>query len=130
MTLALIDLLANFYLNGNLTQMEAIARSMLLAVPNDIVALQFLGLSLYLSGRTEEAYRLFKRYVSQTNNPEPQQELLTSCELAANATYQAAIRPGSGLARGWQDISKILSHLGYVRHAVRARRAARAATVG
>ncbi len=126
MTLALIDLLATFYLNGNLERMEAIARSMLLAVPNDIVALQFLGLSLYLRGRTEDAYRLFKRYVSLPTNPQTQQKLLTSCELAANATYQAATRPGSGLAKGWHGIAEILSHLGYGRHAVRARRAARA----
>jgi hypothetical protein len=126
MTLALIDLLANFYLSGNLKQMEAIARSMLLAVPNDIVALQFLGLSLYMRGRTKEAYQIFKYYVSLTTNPQPQQKLLTSCELAAAATYQAAIRPGSGLANGWQGIAEILSHLGYRRHAVRARKAARA----
>jgi hypothetical protein len=127
MTLALIDLLATFYLNGNLERMEAIARSMLLAVPNDIVALQFLGLSLYLRGRTEDAYRLFKRYVSLTTNPQQQQKLPTSCELAASATYQAAIRPGSGLTNGWHGIAVILSNLGYGRHAVRARRAARAA---
>jgi hypothetical protein len=128
MTLALIDLLATFYLNGNLKQMEAIARSMLLAVPNDIVAMQFLGLSLYMSGRTKEAYRIFKRYVAQSLHPQSQQKLLTSCELAANATYQAATRPGSGLAKGWQGIADILSRLGYGRHAVQARKAARAAT--
>lgn len=46
MTLALIDLLAIFYQNGNLERMEVIARSMLAAVPNDMVALQFLALSL------------------------------------------------------------------------------------
>jgi len=126
MTLALIDLLAIFYQNGNLERMEVIARSMLIAVPNDMVALQFLALALYLRGRTDEAYQLFRRYVSlSAKSSSPQQrQLPTSCELAANASYQAAIRPGSGLAKGWRGIAQILAKLGYVRHAVRARRAA------
>jgi tetratricopeptide (TPR) repeat protein len=124
-TLALIDLLAIFYQSGNLERMEAIARSMLVAVPNDVVALQFLALSLYLRGRTDEAYRLFRKYVFLTrSSAPPQQELATSCELAASASYRAATRPGSGLAKGWHGIAQILARLGYVRHAMRARRAA------
>lgn len=124
MTLVLIDLLALFYQSGNLERMEAIARSMLAAVPNDLVALQFLALALYLRGRTEEAYRLLRRYVWLAESSAPQQALVTTCELAADASYAAATRPGSGLASGWQGIAGILARLGYRRHAHRARQAA------
>jgi tetratricopeptide (TPR) repeat protein len=124
MTLALVDLLAIFYQSGNLERMEAIARSMLSAVPNDLVALQFLGLALYLRGRTEEAYRLFRRYVRLAESADSKPVLVTTCELAADASYEAAIRPGSGLARGWHGIAGILTRLGYRRHASRAHQAA------
>jgi tetratricopeptide (TPR) repeat protein len=126
MTLALIDLLAIFYQNGNLLRMESIARSMLSAVPNDMVALQFLGLSLYMRGHPEDAYKLFRRFASgvaiASSKP-----LQTSCELAATASYQAATRPGSGLAPGWHGIAQILAQLGYRKHAANASKAARAA---
>jgi tetratricopeptide (TPR) repeat protein len=125
MTLALVDLLAIFYQSGNLERMEAIARSMLAAVPNDLVALQFLALALYLRGRTEEAYRLFRRYVWIAESPESPKALPTTCELAASASFEAATRPGSGLARGWMNIAQILGRLGYRRHASRALQAAR-----
>jgi hypothetical protein len=129
-TLALIDLLAIFYQSGNLERMEAIARSMLVAVPNDVVALQFLALSLYLRGRTDDAFQLFRKYASLTRGSgSSQQEHATSCELAASASYRAATRPGSGLAKGWHGIAQILARLGYVRHAMRARRAAMASDV-
>jgi len=127
MTLALIDLLAAFYQNGNLLRMEAIARSMLSAVPNDIVALQFLALSLYLRGHTEDAYLLFRRYATGAAKASLPKPLLTSCEFAATASYLAATRPGSGLAQGWRSIAQILTHLGFDRQAARASRAARAA---
>ena len=124
MTLALIDLLAIFYQAGDLERMEVIARSMLSAVPNDLVALQFLALALYLRGRTEDAYHLFRRYVLLVETPVEAPEHVTTCQLAAHASYAAATRPGSGLARGWFGIARILARLGYGLHAIRARQAA------
>ncbi len=46
MITALIDLMGACHQAGNLSQMEAIARSILAAIPEDMVALQFLGLAL------------------------------------------------------------------------------------
>lgn len=124
MTLALIDLLAIFYQAGDLERMEVIARSMLSAVPNDLVALQFLALALYLRGRTEDAYRLFRRYAFLAETPTAAPEHATTCQLAAQASYAAATRPGSGLARGWLGIARILARLGYGNQAGQARAAA------
>lgn len=128
MTLALIDLLAIYYQDGNLELMEAITRCMLSAVPDDAVALQFLGLTLYLKGRVDDAYGIFRRIAgnSTAEQASPEQGL-TSCELAATASLRAATRPGSGLARGWDGIAQIFVRLGYARHADLARKAAQAA---
>ncbi len=46
MILALVDYLGAFYQASNLGQVEAIARTMLAAISDDLVALQFLGLAL------------------------------------------------------------------------------------
>jgi hypothetical protein len=127
MTLALIDLLALFYQSGNLARMEVIARSMLSAVPNDVVALQFLGLSLYLRGHTEDAYKLFRRFASGVSIASSVQDHQTSCELAATASYRAATRPGSGLAPGWHRIALMLARFGFQNDADNAHRAALAA---
>lgn len=128
MTLALIDLLALFYQSGNLARMEVIARSMLSAVPNDVVALQFLGLALYLKGHTEDAYKLFRRFAAGVSIvASPVKDHQTSCELAATASYRAATRPGSGLAPGWHKIAQMLARLGFQNDADNAHRAALAA---
>lgn len=124
MTLALIDLLAIYYQNGNLELMEVIARTMLTAVPNDPVALQFLGLTLYQKGRTEDAKKIFRYFAAITDEKSHPHPVGTSCELAATASYQAAVRPGSGLATGWEKIASICQRLGYASLAVRARKAA------
>ena len=63
---AMVDLLAGCYQAGNLDQMEAIARSLLAAIPEDTVALQFLGLALYLGGRLDDARQVFLRAVAAT----------------------------------------------------------------
>ena len=44
---ALFDLLGAFYQSGDLAQAEWIARSILQAIPDDSVSLQFLGLVYY-----------------------------------------------------------------------------------
>lgn len=126
MITALVDLLAAFYQAGNLEQMEAVARSMLAAMPDDLVALQFLGLALYLSGRSEAAYRAFARVAERSTHPQPA-ELPTTCEDAASVSYREATRPHSGLADGWLHIGRLLGRFGFRRPAAQARLAARAA---
>lgn len=124
MTLALIDLLAIYYQNGNLELMEVIASTMLTAVPNDPVALQFLGLTLHMKGRTEDAHKVFRHFAALDNEQPLDPSLPTSCELASTASYQAAVRPGSGLGSGWRKIARIFKSLGYRSLAIRARKAA------
>lgn len=118
----MIDLLADFYQSGNFTQMETIARSLLVAIPDDIVALQFLGLSLYLMGRRESAYRAFRRVAVNTAAP-----ATTTIEPAAAISYREATKPGTALADGWDKISQILRSLGLHKPARSALAAARAA---
>ncbi len=130
MTLALIDLLAIYYQSGNLELMEAITRSMLSAVPNDTVALQFLGLTLHMKGRVDDAHKIFQRFAEVSTVGSSPELTSTSCELAATASYRAATRQGSGLARGWTGIAQIFTRLGYSRHATRARKAALKADEG
>lgn len=67
----LVEYLATFYQTGNLVQMEVIARSLLAAVPNNAVALQFLGLALYQMGRVDDARLTFKRVAA---TPDQQEE--------------------------------------------------------
>ncbi|WP_145841660.1 hypothetical protein [Denitratisoma sp. DHT3] len=118
----MIDLLADFYQSGNFVQMETIARSLLVAIPDDIVALQFLGLSLYLMGRKESAYRAFRRGAVNAAAP-----AATTIEPAAAISYREATKPGTALADGWDKISRILRSLGLHKPARSALAAARAA---
>lgn len=120
----MIDLLADFYQSGNFVQMETIARSLLVAIPDDIVALQFLGLSLYLMGRKESAYRAFRRGAVNAAAPAP---AATTIEPAAAISYREATKPGTALADGWDKISRILRSLGLHKPARSALAAARAA---
>ena len=121
---AMVDLLATFYQSGNLVRMEAIARTMLAVIPNDVVALQFLGLSLYLTGRIEDAYRVFKRAAAPSADsaaaPQPM-----DCEPAATVSYREAVRPGSRLADGWLRIAEILREFRLHKIAAQALEAAR-----
>lgn len=123
---ALVEHLATFYQTGNLAQVEVIARSMLAAVPKDVVALQFLGLALYQMGRVDDARRAFKRVAAMLDQ---QQEWdgRTVCEPAHVAIFRAATRAGSGLADGWYRIALALKFFGLHKPAARAFEAALAA---
>lgn len=104
---ALVDLLAIYHQNGNMAQMEVIARSLLAAIPDDLVGLQFLGLALYRRGREAEALLLFRRAVAM----EP--ALLASADSPANqtaalATYREATRPGAPLSGAWKQLKQLL----------------------
>jgi tetratricopeptide (TPR) repeat protein len=124
----LIALLGTFYQSGNFAQVETIARSMLSAIPNDIVALQFLGLALYHMGRIDDARHVFQR-VETTSEADLLNHGLTASEPAAVTSYREATRRGSGLADAWRQISAVLEHLGFHKPALRAFRASLKATI-
>lgn len=119
MIAALVDCLATFYQTGDLAQMEMIARSMLAAIPDDLVALQFLGLALYQGGHMDGAYRLFKRAADSVGHlPEPGG--VTDCESASSVSYREATRAHSGLADGWYRIALAMRNFGLHQPASRA----------
>ncbi len=123
---ALVDLLAVFFQAGDLAQLEVIACSMLAAIPEDLVALQFLGLALYQMGRIEEARAVFVR-VPEGLDQLDKWEGLTVCEPAGAATFRAATQAQSGLAEGWDRIAFLLTKFGRHKQAVHALDAASAA---
>jgi tetratricopeptide (TPR) repeat protein len=121
---ALVEYLAIFYQAGDLAQVEVIARSMLAAIPDDIVALQFLGLALYQLGRTDQAYRLFKRVALRQDRRDVADP--TVCEHASDASYREATQAYSGLAEGWSRIAVVLTKFGFHKQAASALAAASA----
>jgi len=122
----LVEYLATFYQTGNLAQMEVIARSLLAAVPNNVVALQFLGLALYQMGRVDDARLAFKR-VAATPDQQEEWDGLGVCEPAHVAVFRAATRAHSGLADGWYRIALALNNFGFHNPAARAFKAGLAA---
>jgi hypothetical protein len=116
---ALIDLMGACHQAGNLSQMEAIARSILAAIPEDMVALQFLGLALYEMGRIDAARQVFARVAAGSRRSRPN-DLVTTGELATVTVYQEAARPRSGLGEAWQRIAHAMHKLGFRRAATRA----------
>ena len=119
MIAALVDYLAMFYQTGNMEQMEVVARSMLAAIPDDVVALQFLGLALYQMGYVDRAHKMFKRVADKhalltvENDP-------TLCESASVVSYREATRPHSGLADALYRIAMVLNRFGLHKPATRA----------
>lgn len=126
MITALIDLWSSFHQAGNLSQMEAIARSMLAAIPDDTVALQFLGLSLYQMGRIDAARRVFRRVDEKCRAGHPAAAPAAG-ELATVTSYREATRAGSGLGEAWQHIALALTRFGFSNAAARAFQASRTA---
>jgi tetratricopeptide (TPR) repeat protein len=126
MITALVDYLAMFYQSGNLDQVEVIARSMLAAIPDDMVALQFLGLALHEKGRTDVAYRILKRVALRLDRQVGGTESNTY-EPASVVSYREATRAHSGLADGWYRIAVLLARFGFHRSASQAFEAAAAA---
>jgi hypothetical protein len=122
MVTALIDLMGTYYYAGNLGQMEAMARSILAAIPEDIVALQFLGLALYRMGRMEAARQVFIRVAARLGRAK-RAKFVTTGELASAKVYREATSPASGLGEAWQHIAQALHSFGFNRAAARAQHA-------
>jgi hypothetical protein len=114
MLLTLIDMLAGAYQSGNLEYMELLTHTMLEATPNDSVAMQFLGLSLYMKGHSQDAFKVLQRY-THTAEYRRRKQLASSCESTIEANYRATTRPGSGLSEGWRKVAQLFASIGYVR---------------
>ena len=132
---ALVDLLGNFYQAGDLVHAEGIARSMLSAIPGDLVSLQFLGLVCHRTGRTGEALRLFQRAAERTHElPDfPHQADEHRCpqdEYAAEDVCYRAATEHPHLAPAWYDLGRTLSELGQRQLAISAFRSALLAQPG
>ena len=122
---ALVELLGKYYVNDDLNNVETIARSILAAVPDDQVSLQFIGLVYYRSGRIDEAVRLFSRVklrqqptLEEVAGPTPSR--IAKRDNAATACYEAATRQNPHMARAWHDLGMTLQELGKFEHALRA----------
>lgn len=108
---ALFDLLGTFYQSGNLEQAEWIARSILQAIPDDIVSLQFLGLLYYQTRRRPQAMQAFsaagldQQHATATPGGD-QQNLRASAQC-----LRAASGHGSTLAGAWYDLGMLLFRL-------------------
>lgn len=113
----LIELLGNFYARNDIANFEAIARSLLAAIPNDQVALQFLGLAYYRTGRVKDAMVIFDRVVrppasTPDAQPVPSSSDRPFADSAAAVCYREATRPSQELARTWYDLGTTLLAVG------------------
>jgi tetratricopeptide (TPR) repeat protein len=124
---ALFDLLGTFYQSGNFEQAEWIARSILQAIPDDIVSLQFLGLLYYRTRRRAQAVQVFAAAAGEAPASAVPPALATAaCKLrhSAGARRAPAARhwPAPGMTSG-----RLLLRLGHRQQAVDALQAAIAA---
>jgi Flp pilus assembly protein TadD len=125
----LVDLLGNFYARNDFANFEAIARSLLAAIPNDQVSLQFLGLVYYRTGRINDAIQVFERVVCRRPAqpellPEKAEGEIATGDSAAAVCYQEATRDRPELARAWYDVGTTLVELGKIEAALPAFRSA------
>ena len=126
----LVNLLGNFYVRNDLRNFETIARSLRSVLPGDPVALHFLGLSCYRSGRIDNAIKIFehteklRKEPSRTRRNAPAAHSPTASSKAMALCYREATRPETGLARAWYDLGQALLDLGKFRQAIPAFRSA------
>jgi predicted Zn-dependent protease len=127
MITALLDLMATCYQAGNPSQMATIARSILASVPEDIVALHFLGLAFYQMGRMDAARQVFSRLRTRSLCRRRRSDWVTTGEMATTKLLREASTPASGLSDAWRHIARAMSDLGFRRDATRAYAASLAA---
>lgn len=123
---ALLDLLGTCFQTGNPGQMATIARSILVAVPGEVVALHFLGLALYQMGHTEAARRTFSEACARPKRRR-KSDGATTGEEAATTILREARTPATGLGEAWQHIALAMRELGFRKAAFRAYRTSLAA---
>jgi hypothetical protein len=98
MITALLDLMCACFQAGNPGQMATIARSILASIPEDIVALHFLGLALYQMGHRGRAARVRQACARPAK---AQGDGATTGEAAAT-TLREARTSAAGLGEAWQ----------------------------
>jgi hypothetical protein len=126
MITALLDLMGACFQAGNPSQMATIARSILSSIPQDIVALHFLGLALYQMGHTEAARRAFSEACARPQRRRKSDQATTGEEATATMLREASA-PAAGLSEAWQHIALAMRELGFRRAAARAYRTSLAA---
>lgn len=117
---ALFDLLGTFYQSGDFAQAEWIARSILQAIPEDIVSLQFLGLIYYRTQRRDEAMQAFRAADTDATTP----SALGNLQPASTQCLHAASGHGAALAGAWYELGLVLFRLRRYRQAISALQAA------
>ncbi len=120
---ALFDLLGMFYQSGDFVQAEWMARSVLLAIPDDIVSLQLLGLVYYRTERRSKALQAFSAADENTRNSGGHSDVGGSLQASAQC-LQAASGHGSALAGAWYDLGLVLFRLRRYPQAINAFQAA------
>lgn len=90
---ALFDLLGTFYQSGEFAQAEWMARSILQAIPDDLVSLQLLGLVYYRTRRRSEAMQAFSAAEGDVHTGPP----------AACMPRRSACRLPAAMARPWPE---------------------------
>jgi hypothetical protein len=126
MITALLDLMNAYFQAGNPGQMAAIARSILSSIPEDIVALHFLGLALYQMGHIDAARRAFSKACAR---PTERRKIdrATTGEKASTTMLRESSTPAAGLSEAWRHIALAMRELGFRRAAARAYRTSLAA---
>jgi tetratricopeptide (TPR) repeat protein len=120
---ALFDLFGTFYQRGDLRRAESIARSIMQAIPDDVVSLQLLGLVYCRTGRRREAVQAFDAADSRAHENGAAVGVDRSLQASAQC-LRAASSQGSALAGAWYDIGLALLRLGRYRQAMSALQAA------
>ncbi len=120
---ALFDLLGMFYQSGDLVQAEWMARSVLLAIPDDIVSLQLLGLVYYRTKRRSKALQAFSAADENTRDSGGHSDVGGNLQASAQC-LQAASGHGSALAGAWYDLGLVLFRLRRYPQAIKAFQAA------
>lgn len=120
MITALLDLMSACFQDGNPAQMAIIAKAILVSIPDDVVALHFLGLALYQMGRMEAARRVFSRASALPRRRRRSDGWTTTGETATTTLLREASKPASGLGHAWRQIAHALHDLGFRRQARRA----------
>lgn len=118
---ALFELLGTFYRSGDYTHAEWIARSIMQTVPDDIVAIQLLGLVYYRTSRRAEAFRILEA-IDRDPTAAPATDELQP--LASEQCLRAATGEGSPLATAWYDLGLLQFRLGHFQRALDAFHAA------
>jgi cytochrome c-type biogenesis protein CcmH/NrfG len=127
MITALLDLMATGFQAGNPAQMATVARAILASIPDDIVALHFLGLAFYQMGRMEAARRVFSQACAVPMRRRKTDHWTTTGEMAATTLMREASTPAAGLGQAWRQIARAMRDLGFRSHATRAYEASLAA---